>query len=131
MRSASVMGAMATGTARSSQASRCTARWKPRLPPEHHCAPPGGWLSIRVLNEDLLFPDELLWETALLDALRRAAEAGARIVNLSLGDPRRPYRPPRPTVLAAAVDDLARRLDLVVVISAGNYPLAQHSRAEQ
>ncbi len=86
--------------------------------------PAGRLLSIRVLNEDLLFPDELLWETTLLDALRRAADAGARVVNLSLGDPRRPYRPPRPTVLAAAIDDLARRLGLIVVISAGNYPPA-------
>jgi Subtilase family len=93
--------------------------------------PAGRLLSIRVLDNDLLFPDELLWETILLDALRRAADAGARVVNLSLGDPRRPYRPPRPTVLAAAIDDLSRRLGLVVVISAGNYPLAQHSRAEQ
>ena len=93
--------------------------------------PAGRLLSIRVLNEDLLFPDELLWETTLLDALRHAAEAGARVVNLSLGDPRRPYRPPRPTVLAAAIDDLARRLGLIVVISAGNYPLAQHPRAKR
>lgn len=93
--------------------------------------PAGRLLSIRVLNKDLLFPDELLWETTLLNALHRAADAGARVVNLSLGDPRRPYRPPRPTVLAAAIDDLARRLGLVVVISAGNYPLAQHPRAER
>jgi hypothetical protein len=93
--------------------------------------PAGRLLSIRVLDDDLLFPDDLLWETALLDALRHAADAGARVVNLSLGDPRRPYRPPRPTVLAAAIDDLSRRLGIVVVISAGNYPLAQHSRAEQ
>ena len=57
--------------------------------------------------------------------------AVARVVNLSLGDPRRPYHPPRPTVLAADIDDLSRRLGLVVVISAGNYPLAQHSRAER
>lgn len=91
--------------------------------------PAARLLSIRVLNEELSFPDELLWETTLLDALRRAADFGARVVNLSLGDPRRPYRPPRPTVLAAAIDDLARRLGLVVIISAGNYPVAQHSRA--
>lgn len=91
----------------------------------------GRLLSIRVLNEDLQFPDELLWETTLLDAIRRAADAEARVVNLSLGDPRRPYRPPRPTVLGAAIDDLARKLQLVIIISAGNYPMAQHSRAEQ
>jgi len=125
------MGAMATGTGRSSQASRLHGSLEAAIASRTPLRPAGRLLSIRVLDEDLLFPDELLWETALLDALRRAAEAGARIVNLSLGDPRRPYRPPRPTVLAAAVDDLARRLDLVVVISAGNYPLAQHSRAEQ
>jgi hypothetical protein len=92
--------------------------------------PAGRLFSIRVLNDDLVFPEERLWETTLLDALRSAADVGARVVNLSLGDPRRPYRPPRPTVLAAAIDDLARRLGLVVVISTGNYPLTQHSRAE-
>ncbi|MGH3942872.1 MAG: S8 family serine peptidase [Pseudonocardiaceae bacterium] len=90
--------------------------------------PAGRLLSIRVLDDDLLFPDDLLWETTLLGALRRAADAGARVVNVSVGDLRRPYRPPRPTVLAAAIDDLTRRLGLVVVISTGNYPLAQHLR---
>lgn len=59
-----------------------------------------GWLhSIRVLDGDTGFPDEMLWETTLLAAIEQAADAGARVVNLSLGDRRQPYRPPRPTVL--------------------------------
>lgn len=88
--------------------------------------PAGRLLSIRILDEQTGFADEALWETTLLDAVQRAADGEARVVNVSIGDSRRPYRPPRPTVLAAAIDDLARRLGLVVVISAGNYPLGLH-----
>lgn len=88
--------------------------------------PAGRLLSLRVLDSNNEFPDERLWEEQLLDAISFAARAGARVINLSLVDPRRPYRPPRPTPLAAAIDELARELDLVVVISAGNYPWANY-----
>ncbi|MGH3766052.1 MAG: S8 family peptidase [Pseudonocardiaceae bacterium] len=88
--------------------------------------PAGRLLSLRVLDANSEFPDERLWEEQLLDAIVVAAQAGARVINLSLGDPRRPYRPPRPTPLAAAIDELAREFDLVVVISAGNYSPANY-----
>lgn len=88
--------------------------------------PAGRLLSLRVLDANNEFPSERLWETQLLEAIFFAAQAGARVINLSLGDPRRPYRPPRPTPLAAAIDELARELDLVVVISAGNYSPANY-----
>lgn len=88
--------------------------------------PAGRLLSLRVLDANNEFPNERLWEAQLLDAIFSAAQAGARVINLSLGDPRHPYRPPRPTPLAAAIDELARELDLVVIISAGNYPPANY-----
>jgi len=81
----------------------------------------GRLLSLKVLNEHMEFPDDRLWEEHLLGALARAAEAGARVINLSLGDPRRPYCPPRPTPLAAAVDAFIREHDLIVVVCTGNY----------
>jgi hypothetical protein len=101
---------------------------EPQLTDGSPMRPAGRLLSIRILDEDNQIPVATLWETTVLHALQRARDAGARVVNLSIGDPRRPYRPPRPTVLAAAIDDLARKLGLVVVISAGNYPLDQHQR---
>ena len=78
-------------------------------------------VSVRVLDDDATFPNVTLWENDLLQALDLAHEAGARIINLSIGDERRPYQPRRPTPLAAALDDFARRNDVVLVISAGNY----------
>lgn len=84
-------------------------------------------VSIRVLDDDADFPNVELWENHLLEALDRAVAAGARIINLSLGDPRRPYVPDRPTALAAALDEFVRMNDVVVVVSAGNAPLGVHA----
>lgn len=78
-------------------------------------------VSIRVLDDDNQFPNTMLWESDLLEALQLAVEAGARVINLSIGDSRRPYRPARPTPLAAELDAFVRTNDVVLVISAGNY----------
>jgi hypothetical protein len=86
-------------------------------------APAGRLLSIRVLDDHGAFPKEELWENDLLWALEAAADEGAKIINLSIGDSRRPYTPSRPTPLAATVDDFIRRRGVVVVISAGNMSL--------
>jgi hypothetical protein len=86
----------------------------------------GRLVSIRVLDADARFADDDLWESQVLDALELAADSGARVVNLSLGDERRPYRPGRPTPLAAAVDEFVRRRGVVVLVSVGNYPLMFH-----
>lgn len=82
--------------------------------------PAGRLISIRVLDAQAGFPEESLWEATLLAALETAADAGASVVNLSLGDERAPYASQRPTPLGAAVDDFVRRRGVVVVISAGN-----------
>jgi subtilisin family serine protease len=86
--------------------------------------PAGRLLSIRVLDDQDQFPDVRLWEEHLYEAIMLAVNAGVRVINLSLGDIRHPYRPPRPTPLSALIDNLARDHNLVVVVSAGNYPAA-------
>lgn len=65
----------------------------------------GRVLSIRVLDHDNLFPDDRLWQKDLAEALLMPAERGARVVNLSLGDDRHPYRPSGPVPVAAVVDE--------------------------
>lgn len=76
--------------------------------------------SARVLDARNLFPDDELWERDLADAIVWCVNQGASILNLSLGDGRSPFRPPRQMTAAAVVDELARRHGLVVVIAAGN-----------
>lgn len=78
-------------------------------------------VSIRVLDDDNRFPNTSLWESDLLEALNLAVEAGARVINLSIGDERRAYKGRRPTPLAAELDAFAREHNVVLVISAGNY----------
>jgi hypothetical protein len=86
-------------------------------------------VSIRVLDDAADFPHTELWENHLVEALELAVDAGARIINLSLGDPRRPYSPDRPTPLAAVLDEFVRVHDVVLVVSAGNVPLKMHTLA--
>lgn len=81
-------------------------------------------VSARVLNGENLFPVDDLWERDLANAIVWCADQGATIVNISLGDDRYPFDPPRQMTAAAVVDDLARRLGLVVIVAAGNtHPL--------
>jgi subtilisin family serine protease len=75
-----------------------------------------------VLDDQANFPDATVWATHLVDAIRFAAERGARVVNLSLGDGSHPYHPPGPEPVAAMIDAVARAHDLVVVVSTGNFP---------
>jgi hypothetical protein len=82
--------------------------------------PDGKLLSIRVLNDNDEFPSAHLWESDLTEAIRYAAQQGAKVVNLSLADPRTPYSGTRPTPVAAILDQLSHELDLVIVVSVGN-----------
>ncbi len=77
-------------------------------------------VSARVLDNGNQFPVDELWEKDLQEAMTWCAGHGAKIINLSLGDDRSPYSPPRQMSAAAIVDDLARRLGLVVVVATGN-----------
>ena len=77
-------------------------------------------VSARVLDSGNQFPVDELWEKDLQEAMTWCADHGAKIINLSLGDDRSPYSPPRHLSAAAIVDDLARQLGLVVVVATGN-----------
>ena len=77
-------------------------------------------VSARVLDSGNQFPVDELWENDLQEAMKWCARHGAKIINLSLGDDRSPYSPPRQLSAAAIVDDLARQLELVVVVATGN-----------
>ena len=77
-------------------------------------------VSARVLDANNQFPASDLWENDLREAITWCADHGARVINLSVGDSRSPFTPPKQLTAAAIVDDLARRLGLVVVIAAGN-----------
>lgn len=89
--------------------------------------PSGRLLSVRVLDRNNQFPDDRAWAETLLEAMAMAADAGARVINLSLGDPRRPYVAPRPTATAALVDQFIRDHSTVVVVTCtGNFPTLEH-----
>ena len=53
--------------------------------------------------------------------MEAAVAAGARVINLLVGDPRFPYRPPRPTPVAAFIDQSVHQHNLIVTVSTGNY----------
>lgn len=88
--------------------------------------PPLRLLSIRVLNHNNEFSLGTLWAHELEEAVRLAAQEGARIVNVSIGDASTPFRGPRSTPVAAVLDQLARELNLVIVVSAGNVALPDY-----
>jgi subtilase family protein len=77
-------------------------------------------LSVRVLDHEHKFPSDVLWEHELEEAIRYCSSQGASIVNLSVGDSSTIYQVPRATPVAALLDALARELQLVIVVSAGN-----------
>ena len=55
------------------------------------------------------------------DAIRALHERGCRIINIALGDMHRiPYDGGRVSQWAATLDTLARELDVVIIVSAGN-----------
>jgi hypothetical protein len=77
--------------------------------------------SARVLKDDGKFPDNLLVQTQMREAITYFREAhGCKVYNISLGDPRSIYAGKKVSNWAAALDELARDLNVVIVISAGN-----------
>jgi hypothetical protein len=76
--------------------------------------------SAKVVNQHGKFSDEVLVPTRMDEAIRRlVADYGCRVINISLGDRKR-MAGEKPSPWAAVLDDLARELDLVIVVSAGN-----------
>jgi hypothetical protein len=79
-------------------------------------------LSARVLNDQCEFDDEKLITSQMTDAIRYLRDTyGCRVFNVSLGDDRLPYRGGKVSPWAAILDTLSRELDVVIVVSAGNY----------
>jgi subtilisin family serine protease len=91
--------------------------------PAELARPYGRLVSVRILDDQGHLVDDRLWETQLIEAMEIAVQSGARVINLSLGDPRIPYRGPRPTGLGAVIDQFIRLHNVVVVISTGNYKI--------
>lgn len=77
-------------------------------------------LSVRVLDDGNHVPRDRVWAREIEDAVRFCAARGARIINLSVGDPDTPHRGPKSTPVAALIDQLVEELGLVVVIPTGN-----------
>lgn len=78
--------------------------------------------SARVTNEAGNFDDTQLVETQMREAIDYFhRNYGCRVFNVSLGDRLRPFPGDRVSAWAATLDELARRLNVVIVVSAGNY----------
>lgn len=78
--------------------------------------------SARVLNDQCEFDDENLITTQMREAIEYFRKTySCRIFNVSLGDRRLPYKGGKVSPWASILDTLARELDVVIVVSAGNY----------
>ncbi|MEP9374419.1 S8 family peptidase [Mesorhizobium sp. KR1-2] len=77
--------------------------------------------SARVTTKDGKFPEETSVPALMEAAITRLHdEFGCRIINISLGDAQRVYDGSRVDPWTATLDRLARDLDIVIVVSAGN-----------
>jgi Subtilase family len=78
--------------------------------------------SVRVLNERCKFDDAVLITTQMRESIQYlAATYACRVFSLSLGDDNFPYRGGKVSPWAAILDTLARELNVVIVVSAGNF----------
>lgn len=111
-------GTSVAGLAVYGDISQCMERneWRPKV---RIC-------SAKVLRNDpetekAVFPDEHRIEKTIEDAIRYfVTERGCRIFNLSVGSELEIYRNGRQFPWAEKLDELARELDVVIVVSAGN-----------
>lgn len=76
--------------------------------------------SARVVDANGNFPDMELAPKLVDEAIRRLhSEFGCRIINMSLADPKRMVGI-RASLWAEAIDNLARELDILIIVAAGN-----------
>jgi hypothetical protein len=88
--------------------------------------------SARVLNEAGGFHDRRLLPSQMREALSTLhARFGCRLFVISLGDPKRVFDGGKVGPWAATLDELARELDAVIVVSAGNRAPRGGNRLEQ
>lgn len=77
--------------------------------------------SAKVVNNIGRFPDEIVIPKLMSQAINELHEKfGCRIFNISLGDPKAPFNGKRNGQWASILDDLARNLDILIIVSAGN-----------
>jgi subtilisin family serine protease len=83
--------------------------------------------TAKVVDHTGNFPDETLVPEQMERAIRRLHdEFHCRVINISLGDRKR-MADKKPTPWAAMLDGLARELDLIIVVSAGNRTDLSHT----
>lgn len=75
------------------------------------------------------FPDEKLIPTQMREAIEYFYEEhGCRVFNISLGDERLVYDGGKPSIWAWTFDDIARKLDVIIILSSGNsWPASQNN----
>lgn len=84
-------------------------------------ASPVRIISAKVVNDQGEFDDIATIPEQMEQAIRALHQRGCRIINIALGDQHRiPYDGGRVSSWAATLDSLARELDVVIVVSAGN-----------
>jgi len=78
-------------------------------------------ISAKVVNDEGRFDDTDTIPAQMDKAIRLLHERGCRIINIALGDAHRiPYDGGRVSPWAATLDTLARELDIILIVSAGN-----------
>lgn len=84
-------------------------------------ASPVRIVSVKVVNDQGQFDDTATIPSQMQDAILALHERGCRVINIALGDMHRiPYDGGRVSQWAATLDTLARELDVVIIVSAGN-----------
>lgn len=77
--------------------------------------------SAKVVDSRGCFDDLILVPNIMRQAISELVRRfGARIINISLGDIKSPYKGGRIGVWGATLDELARELDVLIIVSAGN-----------
>lgn len=78
-------------------------------------------ISVKVVNDEGRFDDAATIPDQMEKAIRVLQDRGCRIVNVALGDAHRiPYDGGRVSPWSATLDTLARELDILIIVSAGN-----------
>jgi hypothetical protein len=78
-------------------------------------------ISVKVVNDEGQFDDATTIPEQMEKAIRTLHRRGCRVINLSLGDKHRiPFDGGRVSPWAAILDTLARELDVIIVVAAGN-----------
>lgn len=88
--------------------------------------------SAKVVNQQGAFDDRRLVPSQMREAITTLnTRFGCRIFVVSLGDKKRPYDDGKVGTWAATLDELARELDLLIVVSSGNRNPRVGNRLEQ